>query len=65
MKFIETRGRPRQEGSQEGTNILIRANIRKVKTGSCQVCRINLYGKKREQKPAASTLPCHIENCPY
>lgn len=46
-----------------GRNDEVRARIMALKTGTCEVCSINLYGI--DQTPDEETFPCNIEECPY
>ncbi len=39
-----------------------RSILKRLMTGSCKVCTINLYQDKRPQK---STMPCEVAGCPY
>ena len=57
--------RPKKKGYNNGENKLLREHLQAIKTGKCEKCGINLYGKKKEQMPATSTLPCPNENCIY
>lgn len=46
-----------------GRNDEARAQIMALKTGTCEVCSINLYGA--DKMPDEKTFPCNIEGCPY
>jgi len=48
-----------------GRNDIFRRHLSSIKTGVCKYCGINLYGKEKEQMPAASALPCPVKDCPY
>ena len=46
-----------------GADSVMRAKIKKEKTGSCPVCTINLYFKNK--RPLKKTMPCNIDVCPF